>query len=123
MTGGRLRDPKPQSQRQIVADGHIGHELRTQGAQTVQPDPLSSIPRVTHVAEDRDGDRLDVFEVLVEFGNVVDLVLDERTDAVRIEGAEDVVDYEVLDRDGRRLAVRQAKTRQATIMYIARQTS
>ena len=30
---------------------------------------------------------------------------------VRIEGADDVIDYEVLDRDGRRLAVRQAKTR------------
>jgi hypothetical protein len=41
----------------------------------------------------------------------VDLVADGRGNAVVIEGAADVVDYEVLDRAGRPIAVRQAKTR------------
>ncbi|MCM3882240.1 NACHT domain-containing NTPase [Frankia sp. R82] len=45
--------------------------------------------------------------------DVVDLVVvDSDAETVLIEGADDVVDYEVRDGRGRRLAVRQAKTRQ-----------
>jgi hypothetical protein len=51
------------------------------------------------------------FQLAQTLGDVVDLVVDSDGDAVVVEGADDVVDYEVLDRNGRRLAVRQAKTR------------
>ena len=44
--------------------------------------------------------------------DVVDLVVEGHGEAVTIEGAADVVDYEILDRDGRPVAVRQAKARQ-----------
>ena len=52
------------------------------------------------------------FQLAQALSDVVDLVVDGEGDAVVIEGAVDVVDYEVLDRGGRRIAVRQAKTRQ-----------
>lgn len=51
------------------------------------------------------------FQLAQALSDVVDLVVDGAGDAVVIEGAADVVDYEVLDRGGRRIAVRQAKTR------------
>lgn len=51
----------------------------------------------------------------------MDLVVDGNGDAVVIEGAADVVDYEVLDRDGRRIAVRQAKTRREPGTWGARE--
>ena len=51
------------------------------------------------------------FQLAQALSDVVDLVVDNDGDAVVIEGAADVVDYEVLDRGGRRIAVRQAKTR------------
>src|SRR5258708_5197825 len=49
------------------------------------------------------------FQFVQTLSDVVDLVVDGEGDAVVIEGAADVVDYEVLDRR-RRTAVRQAKT-------------
>ena len=52
------------------------------------------------------------FQMVQTLSDVVDLVVEGHGDAVTIEGAADVVDYEVLDRDGRPVAVRQAKTRQ-----------
>jgi len=52
------------------------------------------------------------FQMVQTLSDVVDLVAEGHGDAVTIEGAADVVDYEVLDRDGRPIAVRQAKTRQ-----------
>jgi hypothetical protein len=42
----------------------------------------------------------------------VGLLVEGHGEAVTIEGAADVVDYEVLDRGGRPIAVRPAKTRQ-----------
>ena len=51
------------------------------------------------------------FQLVQTLGDVVDLVADGRGDAVVIEGAADIVDYEVLDRAGHPIAVRQAKTR------------
>lgn len=58
------------------------------------------------------------FQVVQALGDVVDLVRDhEHADAVRIEGKEDYVDYEVLDKQGQRLAVRQAKTRQPSYTW------
>jgi len=51
------------------------------------------------------------FQLAQALSDVVDLVVDGDGEAVVIEGAVDVVDYEVLDRAGRRIAVRQAKTR------------
>jgi hypothetical protein len=51
------------------------------------------------------------FQLAQTLGDVVELVVDSDGDTVVVEGADDVVDYEVLDRNGRRLAVRQAKTR------------
>jgi hypothetical protein len=44
--------------------------------------------------------------------DVVDLLVEGQGDAVTVEGAADVVDYEVLDGGGRPVAVRQAKARQ-----------
>lgn len=52
------------------------------------------------------------FQVAQALSDVVDLVVEGRGEAVTIEGAADVVDYEILDRDGRAVAVRQAKARQ-----------
>jgi hypothetical protein len=52
------------------------------------------------------------FQVAQALSDVVDLLVEGRGEAVTIEGAADVVDYEVLDRDGRPIAVRQAKARQ-----------
>jgi WD40 repeat protein len=52
------------------------------------------------------------FQIVQALSDVVDLVVDERAEAVVIEGEEHFVDYATLDRNGRRLAVRQAKTRQ-----------
>jgi hypothetical protein len=51
------------------------------------------------------------FQLAQALSDVVDLVVDGDGDAVVVEGAVDVVDYEVLDRAGRRIAGRQAKTR------------
>jgi len=51
------------------------------------------------------------FQLAQALSDVVDLVVDGYGDAVVIEGADNLVDYEVLDRGGRRIAVRQAKTR------------
>jgi hypothetical protein len=51
------------------------------------------------------------FQLAQALGDVIELVVESDGDAVVIEGADDVVDYEVLDRNARRLAVRQAKTR------------
>lgn len=52
------------------------------------------------------------FQMVQALSDVVDLGVEGHGDTVTIEGAADVVDYEVLDRDGRPVAVRQAKTRQ-----------
>jgi energy-coupling factor transporter ATP-binding protein EcfA2 len=52
------------------------------------------------------------FQTVQALSDVVDLVVEGRGEAVTIEGAADVVDYEILDRDGRPVAVRQAKARQ-----------
>jgi len=52
------------------------------------------------------------FQVAQALSDVVDLVVEGHGEAVTIEGAADVVDYEILDRDGRSAAVRQAKARQ-----------
>lgn len=52
------------------------------------------------------------FQVAQALSDVVDLLVEGRGEAVTIEGAADVVDYEILDRDGRPIAVRQAKARQ-----------
>jgi hypothetical protein len=51
------------------------------------------------------------FQLAQALGDVIDLVVDSDAESVVIEGADDVVDYGVLDRHGRRLVVRQAKTR------------
>jgi hypothetical protein len=51
------------------------------------------------------------FQVAQALDDVIDLVVDRHAEIVVIEGADDVVDYEVLDHHGQRLAVRQAKTR------------
>ncbi len=52
------------------------------------------------------------FQTVQALSDVVDLVVEGHGEAVTIEGADDVVDYEVLDGDGRPVAVRQAKARQ-----------
>jgi hypothetical protein len=53
------------------------------------------------------------FQQACALDDAVDLVLDpEAALLLRVEGAEDVVDYETVAADGRRLRVRQAKTRQ-----------
>ena len=52
------------------------------------------------------------FQTVQALSDVVDLVVEGHGEAVTIEGTDDVVDYEVLDRDGRPVAVRQAKARQ-----------
>ena len=57
------------------------------------------------------------FQLAQALSDVVDLVVDSDGDAVAIEGAADVVDYEVLDRGGRRIAVRQAKTRRERVLW------
>jgi hypothetical protein len=51
------------------------------------------------------------FQLAQALSDVVDLVVEGEGVAVVIEGAVDVVDYEVVDHGGRRIAVRQAKTR------------
>jgi hypothetical protein len=51
------------------------------------------------------------FQLAQTLGDVIGLVVDSDAAAVVIEGADDFVDYEVFDENGRRLAVRQAKTR------------
>ena len=45
------------------------------------------------------------FQTVQALSDVVDLVVEGHGEAVTIEGADDVVDYEVLDRDGRPVAV------------------
>jgi hypothetical protein len=52
------------------------------------------------------------FQQACALADAVELVLDPDATLLRVEGAEDVVDYETLAADGRRLRVRQAKTRQ-----------
>jgi hypothetical protein len=52
------------------------------------------------------------FQQACALDDAVDLVLDPEAAQLRVEGAEDVVDYETVAADGRRLRVRQAKTRQ-----------
>jgi hypothetical protein len=52
------------------------------------------------------------FQQACALNDAVELVLDPEAALLRVEGAEDVVDYETLAADGRRLRVRQAKTRQ-----------
>jgi hypothetical protein len=52
------------------------------------------------------------FQQACALDDAVDLVLDPEAALLRVEGAEDVVDYETVAADGRRLRVRQAKTRQ-----------
>lgn len=52
------------------------------------------------------------FQLAQTLSDVIDLVVSSDVDTVVIEGREDFVDYEILDSNGRRLAVRQAKTRQ-----------
>ena len=61
------------------------------------------------------------FQLAQALSDVVELVVDGDGDAVVIEGAVDVVDYEVLDRGGRRIAVRQAKTRREPGTWGARE--
>jgi hypothetical protein len=43
---------------------------------------------------------------------VIDLVVDSDADTVVIEGSEDLIDDKILDSNGQRLALRQAKSRQ-----------
>ncbi len=52
------------------------------------------------------------FQTVQALSDVVDLVIEDRGEAVMIEGAADGVDYEILDGDSRPIAVRQAKARQ-----------
>jgi hypothetical protein len=52
------------------------------------------------------------FQQACALDDAVDLVLNPEAALLRVEGAEDVVDYETVAADGRRLRVRQAKTRQ-----------
>src|ERR1700691_4192264 len=51
------------------------------------------------------------FQLAQALSDIIDVVAEGDGDAVTIEGAADVVDYEVLDRAGRRIAVRQGQTR------------
>jgi hypothetical protein len=51
------------------------------------------------------------FQQACALDDAVDLVLDPQAALLRVEGAEDVVDYETVAADGRWLRVRQAKTR------------
>jgi len=53
------------------------------------------------------------FQQACAIGDAVDLVIDPGAARLRVEGVEDVVDYETFAADGQRLRVRQAKTRQA----------
>jgi hypothetical protein len=61
------------------------------------------------------------FQLAQALSDVIDVVAEGDGDAVTIEGAADVVDYEVLDRTGRRIAVRQAKTRREPGTWGARE--
>jgi hypothetical protein len=53
------------------------------------------------------------FQQACALGDAVDLAVNPAAARLRVEGVEDVVDYETLGTDGQRLRVRQAKTRQA----------
>lgn len=53
------------------------------------------------------------FQQACAIGDAVDLVIDPGAARLRVEGVEDVVDYETFAADGQQLRVRQAKTRQA----------
>ena len=53
------------------------------------------------------------FQQACALGDAVDLAVNPAAVRLRVEGVEDVVDYETLATDGQRLRVRQAKTRQA----------
>lgn len=53
------------------------------------------------------------FQQACAIGDAVDLVIDPAAVRLRVEGVEDVVDYESFAADGQRLRVRQAKTRHA----------
>lgn len=52
------------------------------------------------------------FQMAQTLSDVVDLLAEGQGGAVTVEGAADVIDYEVLDHGGRPVAVRQAKARQ-----------
>jgi hypothetical protein len=52
------------------------------------------------------------FQIVQALSDVVDLLARERFGAIRLEGQDDVIDYEALDLEGQRIAVWQAKTRQ-----------
>jgi hypothetical protein len=51
------------------------------------------------------------FQQACALGDAVDLLADPEAVLLRVEGAEDIVDYEIIAADGRRLRVCQAKTR------------
>src|SRR6266567_1699566 len=53
------------------------------------------------------------FQQACALGDAVKLVTNPAAAVLRVEGTKDIVDYETLAADGRRLRVRQAKTRQA----------
>jgi hypothetical protein len=53
------------------------------------------------------------FQQACALGDAVDMMTNPAAAVLRVEGTNDIVDYETLAADGRRLRVRQAKTRQA----------
>lgn len=52
------------------------------------------------------------FQIVQTVSDIVELLPDPRIASIRVEGVDDVVDYETLDAEGRRLGCWQAKTRQ-----------
>jgi hypothetical protein len=63
------------------------------------------------------------FQLAQTLSDIVELVADGSGDAVVIEGAADIVDYEVLNGAGRSIAVRQAKTRREPASWGATELS
>src|SRR6267154_2984844 len=54
MTGGGLRDADTDTQWKIVTDRQVTDQLRTERTEAVQPGAFTGVPRVTHIAEDRE---------------------------------------------------------------------
>lgn len=60
------------------------------------------------------------FQAVVALAEAISMVTDPAAVLLRVEGSEDVVDYEVIGAAGRRLRVRQAKTRAEPYTWPAR---
>src|SRR5258706_189894 len=54
MTGRGLRDAETDAQWKIVTDRQVADQLRTERTQAVQPGAFTGVPRVAHIAEDRE---------------------------------------------------------------------